>query len=262
MTLKLGRLTLSTPMDVQPVGRNTVDAGHAATGQGNPCVVAWDADAYMLTGRETGATAQATLLAALLERRRFGSVYVLEDSVNPVIPEGYYSIESLEATRPRGAPSRIPWNLSLASTPLPQVCRQAHSDNVAGADTLDVTADEGTRVDYVTTGAYAAVLHPYGVAGAEAVNLPAGSWKIMLRAYGVTTATAQVRGKLLSAAAAVLATGSDITITPAGAWTDFDLGTLVVPQANDRANWYSVEVRDVTNPGSTVRLDRLYLLPV
>ncbi len=92
----------------------------------------------------------------------------------------------------------------------------------------------------------------------EALNLPTGSWRILARVQPRTTATARVRAVLRDAAGAALVTGAQVTLTPAGAWKDFDLGLFAVPAANHRANYVDILVDDPTNT-NPVWLDRLRL---
>lgn len=252
MATTIGRVTLTTPMGVP---FNVADPDSPSIG--GPSYV----DAYGLHGRETGSGAQATMDLLLRELKRMGALYCTD--ADTLFPAGYYRLKGNgSGEKPSGSPRTRPWDVQLLSTPRPRlVTRQAEDDNVAGVDTADTSgdADEDSKVDYTTTNAYAAVLQPRTAAGAEAVNLPQGTWRVVLRAYALTTATAQARWILESSGGSVLATGADITLGTAGGWKDYDLGTLAVPAANHKANWYRVEVKDVTNPASHVYLDRIRL---
>lgn len=261
MSTKIGRVTLTTPLDISVTARRNNETVAAPTGKMTPGFVSAGGPMYRLEGRQIGSTAQAELDALMVEARRLGSVYVSD--TDSLIPSGWYELGPPEYQKPGGAPRKRPWTLEVEGTDAPWIVRQAEDDLVAGVDTADTSGDveEDAYVDYTTTGSYADVLRPFSVAGAEAINLPQGTWRMLARMYAVTTATAQARWKTEDDAGATLATGSDITVTPAGAWTDFDMGTLTVAAADHKDNWYSVQVKDVTNPGSHVRIDRVWILP-
>lgn len=261
MTIHIGRVSLRTPRDVEVVRRNTLDSGRLVTGYENPLNNAIGSRGYMLNGLQIGAAADSDMEALDLEAARLGAVYCSDDSAAPAVSAGYYALNDLSAKKPRGAPGARPWSATLWQVPMPFMVRQAEADNVAGADAADVTADEGNRVDYVTTGAYAGVLRPRGIAAAEPLNMPAGNYRATLRAWAVATGTAQARWLLTDLAGATLATGAAVTVATIGGWAYYDLGILALPQANTAANWYDLEVRDTVNAGSTVRLDALIIRP-
>lgn len=261
MTLKVGRVSLTTPTSVPYTKRNTVDDGRSPSGMPSPARVGSGVHAYRLDGRETGSSGQTTMDSLVTEGDRFGSVYVTEDSSPAVIAAGYYAIEGVSYSKDPGAPKRRKWSLNLTQTPMPLVCRQAENDNVTGADTADSTADEALKTVYTPTTSEVLVLDPRNVAGAEALNLPAGSWRIIARVYQVTNNDAKFRFKTTKLDGTVLVTGSQVAIGAAGAWTDLDLGTFAVAQADDKANWYTLGVQGVAAHLGDTWIDRLYLLP-
>lgn len=250
MGMRIGRGTYSVaneiPFDVRDGDRPSVGGRPMERG-------------FTVVGRETGTLSQTKMAALEKDLVRVGDLYVEDDDA--LVPSGYYRVRG-GYVKPQGSPYRRPWNLDLLdANRAPFVTRQAEDDRdaAAGSVTTDNSGDvdEDAYVSYTTTGSYADVLDPRTVSGAEKVNLPAGAWRLTLRAYPVTTATAQARWLLTDATGGALATGSDVTLAPAGAWREFDLGALTLPSANHRACWYEVEVQDTVNPGSTVRLDRV-----
>lgn len=235
MSLAIGRCTLTTPQDVDYQTRNPGEPGIAGP---------FTEDAYALRGREAGAGAAAAMVALALEARRFEAVYCSES--NAIFPSGYYRVDQGAGYRvPRGAPTRKPWNFALVRKERPVIVRHAYSDNVAGADTADVDADEALKTVYTAAAGEVLVVDPRNVAGAEPLNLPAGDWKLLARVQSRTTVTQKFRAKLTDLAGAAIATGAQVTVGAGNqsAWTLLDLGTLMVPTANDKANWLTLSVQ-------------------
>jgi hypothetical protein len=251
MALKVGRVTLSDPLGIT-FKRRTAER----PGVGGP----FYEKGFVVRGREASATAQTTMDSLELESFRYGHVYVADDNSN--IPTGWYRLEDVDYEKPSGKPKLRPWALSIIKKELPIVQRQAQNDNVAGADTADVDADEDLKVVYTPTTSDVVVLRPRTVSGAEAVNLPSETYKAVMRVRSTGGFTSQkYRWRLTNTGGTVLATGSQRTASVSDAWTEVDLGALTVPSANDKANWYEVLVQGVTGELGAVWLDRLRIFP-
>lgn len=262
MTMKVGRVSLRTAERVRPMRRNAMDEGRNAAGSSNPAKTGTGPRGYAIRGSEQGTTSQSLVDALDKEAARPGSVYVTDDNTVTPIPAGYYVMADFNPEYPGGAPRVRPYDFTLWESPMPFVCRQAESDNVAGADVADYTADEGYHVAYTPTTAEVVVLQPGQVAGAEALNLPAGSYKVIARVYQVTNSSAKLRWGLRDGADVQIIEGAQVAVGAADQWVDVDLGTLTVTQTYDRSNWYHVKVQGVAGELGDVRIDRLLLYPV
>lgn len=253
MTFKVGRMTLSTPQDVPFDSHEEDEAGVAGP---------FRARGYVLRGLEDGASAQATMLVLEKESLRWGDVWVEES--NSLIPSGHYRILPGGAgyEKPRGAPRRRPWTLTLKHRPQPVICRQAEDDNVTGADTDDVTAEEASKVIYTASAGETDVLKPKDVAGAEAFNLPAGTWKILARVQSRTTVTQKFRLKTTKLDGTSIADGAQVTVGAgnADAWVDIDLGSFTIAAADHLANWFKLTVQ-ANGDLNDVWIDRIKVVP-
>lgn len=261
MTLKVGRASLTTPRDINTVRRNTIDEGALAHGLSNPALVANGSRGFIMNGLADGTDSQANMDAADLEAARLGAVYLVDDSAVPALPAGYYAIEDFNYDRPRGAPRRRVWRLQVTTVQLPLVVRQGESDNVAGADTADSTADEALKVVYTPTTSEVLVLDPRNVAGAEALNLPAGTYKVIARVYQVTNTSAKFRFTTTQTDGTTITAGAQVAIGAAGAWTDLDLGSFTISSTYAGANWYKLEVQGVAAELGDTWIDRLIIAP-
>lgn len=251
MTLKLGRCSLSTPQDVPFDRRGARDQGIAGP---------FYEKGYQLRGIEAGSGAQALMDALEKEGQRFGDVYVAE--TNSLVPSGYYRVEDVHYEKPRGAPRYRPWTATISKRERPLVVRQAEDDNVDGADTADVTAEEALKVVYTAAAGEVDVLKPKDVVGAEAFNLPAGDWKFIARVQSRTTVTQKFRIKTTQLDGTALVNGAQVTVGAgnADAWVDVDLGTITVAAADDKANFYKLTVQANADLND-VWIDRLRVVP-
>lgn len=252
MTLTLGRVTLSAPLGVpfKAAGAEVGSVGGTTSVRG-----------FSVEGREVGTTAQTTMAAYEKETKRIGHLYASDTGA--AVPSGYYRlVAGASYEKPGGRPNVRPWSFDLVETDAPTITRQAEDDDVAGTVTADVSGDvdEDAYVAYTPTTSFVSVLDPDTVAGAEPVNLPTGDWKIVARVYCASTITAVVRARTKDLASAVLVTGADKSVATANQWTELVLGTFTVATANDKANWYEIQVKDPTNTNS-VRLDRVRIVP-
>lgn len=258
MSLKVGRVTLRTPDSVDPSVPRSIATESTPTGTIRGSFVAAGLDEYRITGKNQGTGAQAIMDALVKEGKRRGSMYC-EDS-DTLIPAGYYELRAPEYRKPPGRPKVRPWSLELEATDEPWITRQAEDDNVAGADTADPDADEGSKVVYTATAVETAVLQARTAANAEKVNLPAGSWRFIARVQARTTTTQRFRARTTDLAGATLVSGAQVTVTAADTWTDLDLGTITVAAANDKANWVELLIQANVDLND-VWIDRLYILP-
>lgn len=261
-TLKVGRLSLSTPLNLNHVVRRDVERRRTPTGVYLAQNVGVNPEEIELRGREQGTSAQTTMDSYIRECKRRGAVYCSESSSTPLLTEGYYQLEPGPYEQPGGRPKGRPWEFVLVKDDQPLVARQAEDDEVAGTATADVTAEEGSKVVYTPTTSEVLVLDPRNVSGAEKVNLPAGDYRVVARVQAKTTVTVKLRAKFTNTSGTAIATGSQVTVGSGNndIWYELDLGTLTIPAANDKANWYEVHVQDPTNVND-VWIDRVYLQP-
>lgn len=259
MSLRLGRVLLRSPHDVESVQPKTFDPGRLATGEARPALTGIDGKGWMLTGSESGSTAAALADAADQENNRFGAMFVQD--TGSAVPTGYYYID-FKHRKPRGAPTLRRWDLLLVSAPAPLVYRKAYSDNVAGADTADSSIKEGYKVVYTPTTSEVLVLDPRNVAGAEPLNLPAGSYKVIARAYQATNSSAKLRLTTTKLDGTTITAGSQVAVGAAGAWKLLNLGTFTITATDAGANWFTLKVQGVASELGDVWIDRVQFVPV
>lgn len=258
--IRVGRATLRTPMDAPYRPRqNSVVDGTNALGRPNPARIGTGVEAWHLVGRQTGAAAHAEVEVMRVERGRDGSVYVVDDSPNPVLLEGYYAVEHYHYDVPRGSPGVRPWNLELVSTPHPRVLRQAEDDADAGTVESDATAEEGERVTYTPTTSEVIVLSPRLVVDTEAFNLPAGTYRALLRVRQAGFDSALLRVRLVEDDGTVIDAGAQVAVDAADEWVELDMGVL---ESVGGESWYDVSVEGVTAELGDVWLDCILWEPV
>lgn len=252
MSLRVGRVTLSDPLNV-PYRRSDADDESIA----GP----YREKMFVLDGRNQGSTAQATMDLLERESLRVGAMWCESDNAD--FPSGQYLLEDADYEKPSGRPEGRPWNVTIRKKDRFYVTRQAEDDNVAGLDTADLDADEASKIVYTPTTSEVLILDPRNVAGAEKLNLPAGSWKLIARVYAVTNVSQKFRWKVTATDGTVLATGAQVAVGVGNndAWMELDLGNLTVPNANDKANWFELHVQGVAAELGNVWLDYVRLVP-
>lgn len=241
--------------------RNVIDEGALAIGIANPALISTGSRGYLLDGLNDATTSQTTMDAVDLEAQRQGAVYCTDDSAVPAIPAGYYAVEAFTYERPRGAPRRRTWHLQLTVVTSPLIVRQAESENVTGADTADATADEASKTVYTPTTGEVLVVDPRNVAGAEALNLPLGTYRVIARVYQVTNSSAKWRLKTTKLNGTVITSGAQVAIGVAGAWTDLDLGTFTITATDAGANWYEIHIQGTAAQLGDTWTDRIIIAP-
>jgi len=255
VSLHIGRATLNTPLEVRPTIPRRAQSYVDAMGRGIPFVDEIHQELYRTRGRDT----PANLTTLEVEGGRVGSVYVYDDATT--IPSGWYEVmEALDYTEPGGAPQLRKWSMGLQAQTYPFVTRQAENENVAGSVVADNTADGGQKVVYTPTTSDVKVLDPRNKAGAERVNLPAGTYSITARVQSTTTFDQLYRCKVTDGTGAVLTTGAQVAATAAGAWQIVNLGTFTIADANAGANWFEIWVQGIAGHLNDVWLDRIRLV--
>lgn len=262
MVLTIGRATLAGPNEIRRIRRRSKSMVEGAQGLSYPSTTTRTTKEYSLRGRDQGTSVDANQgidRADKLEREggRWGSVYVTDTFTQ--VPEGYYELGDVEVENPSGRPKGRRWTFTLSQQPIPNIARQAEDDNIAGADTADVDAEEESKVAYTPTVSEVVVLQPRIVAGAEKLNLPKGSWRLVARVYANTTTTVKFRGRLTNIAGATIDDGAQLGPTIVNGWQEVDLGVFTVVSADHKANWYEVLVQDPTNT-NPVWIDRIYIV--
>lgn len=255
MTLKIGLATLKSPRRILKT-RPRHGAVHGdAAGRGTPNVARIDPATYHVKGVDP----DSSMAAFDTQAARVGSVYVSESAA--LIPSGWYEImEPVGVESPGGSVTRRPWTLLLQTQPAPFVTRQAENENVAGTDTPDSGADGGTKVVYTPTTSDVLVLDPRNVAGAEPVNLPAGTYRVVARVQSRTTSTQKYRFKTTKTDGTVITTGSQVTASAPDAWQTLDLGLFTIADADAGANWFTLWVQGVAAQLNDVWIDRIRIV--
>jgi hypothetical protein len=140
MAIKIGRAELRTPRVVPAEAQDV-----AVPSVSGPFVE----DAYRVQGVELGSDAETRVVALEKEWSRPGHVHVEADAAN-VIETGHYAVMPTgETDRPRGSPSRRPWEVLLVKKARPYVRFEAEDGDVRhlGA-TADPDASEEKRIRY------------------------------------------------------------------------------------------------------------------
>lgn len=256
MTITIGRGTLNTPTG------EALGSGPAVVRQ---TLTSGLDSQYALQGNERGTSGTPTLAQDrmnVLEKDllRAGALYCT--SSDSLFPSGYYVVTG-GYSKDRGRPRVRKWRLRLRKALLPIVARQAEDDNISGVDTdesLLRAAEEGFSVVYTATTTETAVLRPRSVGGAEALNLPAGTYRMSVRFTTAPSVSILVRGRLTDLAGTTISPDG-AQVAPDGTQLVVDLGLFTVPQANTAANWYEL-LLDRTSSTESVRIDSVQLVPV
>lgn len=241
--MKVGRVTLRTPNDVESMDSVPMEDERNALGESHPVDTGRDAQAWRVTCTESDASANATVESLLKEKGR--DLYV-DDSTDALLASGYYKFKpgASLVRKMRGAPTRREFDFVLTEQDWPEIVREAEDDNVAGTDTTDKDRSNKKVVRYTPTAVEVLVLDPRNVAGAEKVNLPQGTHRIQALVKGKTTT--RLRVKTTKTDGTQITNGSQVSPAANDAWGVVTLGDFTIAAADAGANWYELRVDDPT----------------
>lgn len=161
MGLKVGRVDLSTPLDVIPTRKRRVDDMDGAGGIAIPTHRQSYPTSYEVVGRETY-RANKRMDDLEKEAGRLGSVRVeSSDAIDgfDLLEKGYYELRDARAPKERGKPKFRRWELSLVKQPDPDILFEAEDHDARNiGSTADADASDEKKVVYTPTTTFTPVL--------------------------------------------------------------------------------------------------------